>query len=163
MIESAMKNPRLVIPILALLAVLVSACASTPRPTPPVAGAPLVQPWGSVRLQAADGTIDPSITDNFIRSLQAKRDEMRQAGGTDKILYRALTLSGGGSRGAYGAGVLSGWTVRGDRPQFDVVTGISTGACWPRTRFSGRSSMTVLRSIKTQVTTTCFGSAAHWQ
>lgn len=40
----------------------------------------------------------------------------------------ALTLSGGGSSGAFGAGVLSGWTKTGKRPSFDVVTGISTGA-----------------------------------
>lgn len=39
-----------------------------------------------------------------------------------------LCLSGGGSLGAYSVGVLVGWTERGDRPQFDVVTGISTGA-----------------------------------
>jgi hypothetical protein len=39
-----------------------------------------------------------------------------------------LCLSGGGSYGAYSAGVLVGWTQRGDRPCFDVVTGISTGA-----------------------------------
>ena len=38
-----------------------------------------------------------------------------------------LCLSGGGSFGAYSAGVLVGWTERGDRPTFDVVTGISTG------------------------------------
>jgi hypothetical protein len=123
-----MRNRSLAIALLASLAVLVSACASTPRPTPPVAGAPLAQPWGSVPLMAADGEIDQSIIDNFVQSLRAKRDLHQQAGRTDKIPYRALTLSGGGSRGAYGAGVLSGWTVRGDRPQFDVVTGISTGA-----------------------------------
>jgi predicted patatin/cPLA2 family phospholipase len=39
-----------------------------------------------------------------------------------------LCLSGGGSFGAYSAGVLAGWSERGDRPSFDVVTGISTGA-----------------------------------
>jgi predicted acylesterase/phospholipase RssA len=39
-----------------------------------------------------------------------------------------LSLSGGGAYGAYTAGVLCGWTARGDRPDFDVVTGISTGA-----------------------------------
>jgi len=137
MINSAVNNSRLAIPMLALLTVLVSACASTPRPTPPEAGAPLVQPWGSVPLQAADGEIDQSITDSFIRSLQARRDEMQQTGVAGKIPYRALTLSGGGSRGAYGAGVLSGWTVRGDRPQFDVVTGISTGALLATHAFLG--------------------------
>ena len=39
-----------------------------------------------------------------------------------------LVLSGGGVNGAYTAGVLKGWTASGNRPQFDVVTGISTGA-----------------------------------
>ncbi len=41
---------------------------------------------------------------------------------------RFLALSGGGSDGAFGAGLLVGWTDHGDRPQFDVVTGVSTGA-----------------------------------
>src|SRR5262245_4562815 len=40
----------------------------------------------------------------------------------------ALVLSGGGMNGAYTAGVLKGWTASGERPTFDVVTGISTGA-----------------------------------
>jgi len=39
-----------------------------------------------------------------------------------------LALSGGGMNGAYGAGFLIGWTARGDRPNFDIVTGISVGA-----------------------------------
>ena len=42
-----------------------------------------------------------------------------------------LVISGGGDWGAFGAGVLKGWgRVKGDlaRPQFDVVTGVSTGA-----------------------------------
>ncbi|HEV3436441.1 MAG TPA: patatin-like phospholipase family protein, partial [Gemmata sp.] len=39
-----------------------------------------------------------------------------------------LCLSGGGSFGAFSAGVLCGWTAKGTRPNFDVVTGISTGA-----------------------------------
>jgi len=39
-----------------------------------------------------------------------------------------LALSGGGGDGAFGAGILCGWTAAGTRPQFKVVTGISTGA-----------------------------------
>lgn len=40
----------------------------------------------------------------------------------------ALALSGGGQDGAFGAGLLCGWTKAGNRPQFKLVTGISTGA-----------------------------------
>lgn len=39
-----------------------------------------------------------------------------------------LAISGGGDRGAFGAGLLTGWTAHGSRPQFKVVTGISAGA-----------------------------------
>lgn len=39
-----------------------------------------------------------------------------------------LALSGGGAKGAFGAGFLNGWTDSGTRPEFKIVTGISTGA-----------------------------------
>jgi predicted acylesterase/phospholipase RssA len=39
-----------------------------------------------------------------------------------------LALSGGGPDGAFGAGVLRAWTESGTRPEFDIVSGISTGA-----------------------------------
>jgi Patatin-like phospholipase len=39
-----------------------------------------------------------------------------------------LSVSGGGSNGAFGAGILFGWTAAGTRPEFTVVTGISTGS-----------------------------------
>jgi hypothetical protein len=41
--------------------------------------------------------------------------------------YHVLALSGGGLYGAFGVGILMGWTEAGTRPPFDVVTGISTG------------------------------------
>ena len=43
-------------------------------------------------------------------------------------VHTVLALSSGGADGAYGAGVLVGWTKSGTRPKFDVVTGVSTGA-----------------------------------
>jgi predicted acylesterase/phospholipase RssA len=39
-----------------------------------------------------------------------------------------LVISGGGSDGAFGAGLLVGWSEHGSRPDFQIVTGISTGA-----------------------------------
>jgi len=43
-------------------------------------------------------------------------------------VHSILALSGGGANGAYGAGVIVGWSQTGTRPDFDIVTGISTGA-----------------------------------
>ncbi len=48
-----------------------------------------------------------------------------------------LVLSGGGENGAYGAGVLNGWTKAGTRPDFGVVTGASTGALIAPFAFAG--------------------------
>jgi predicted patatin/cPLA2 family phospholipase len=48
-----------------------------------------------------------------------------------------LALSGGGDNGAFGAGVLCGWTEHGSRPPFKLVTGISTGALMAPFAFLG--------------------------
>jgi patatin-like phospholipase len=47
-------------------------------------------------------------------------------GGRPLVEY--LALSGGAKDGAFGAGLLVGWSKRGDRPKFEVVTGVSAGA-----------------------------------
>jgi hypothetical protein len=39
-----------------------------------------------------------------------------------------LAISGGGANGAFGAGLLFGWTQTGTRPEFQIVTGVSAGA-----------------------------------
>ena len=111
-----------------LLLLVLSACAVTHRPTPPPVGEPVEQAWGSVPILSVHAAAGTSLSQSLIDSLRTKFVQARAENPTGKIPYRALALSGGGSRGAYGAGVMSGWTVRGDRPQFDVVTGVSTGA-----------------------------------
>jgi predicted acylesterase/phospholipase RssA len=61
-----------------------------------------------------------------------------------------LSLSGGGDDGAYGAGLLIGWAERGDRPQFNLVTGISTGALIAPFAFMGKEYDPVLREVYTK-------------
>lgn len=61
-----------------------------------------------------------------------------------------LALSGGGSDGAFGAGVLAGWTKRGDRPEFQVVTGVSAGAIIAPFAYLGPSEDEKLHTIWTQ-------------
>lgn len=52
----------------------------------------------------------------------------QKASGNVSKTRNFLAVSGGGSNGAFGAGVLFGWTASGKRPEFTVVTGISTGS-----------------------------------
>jgi hypothetical protein len=60
-----------------------------------------------------------------------------------------LLISGGGSDGAYGAGLLVGWTEAGNRPEFQVVTGISTGAIIAPFAFLGPAYDSTLRELYT--------------
>ena len=62
-----------------------------------------------------------------------------------------LAVSGGGDNGAFGAGLLIGWTERGDRPEFKLVTGVSTGALIAPFAFLGPSYDGVLRHVYTEV------------
>jgi predicted acylesterase/phospholipase RssA len=60
-----------------------------------------------------------------------------------------LALSGGGGDGAYGTGVLNGWTASRTRPEFTVVSGVSTGAMIAPFAFLGPSYDGVLRELYT--------------
>ena len=61
-----------------------------------------------------------------------------------------LALSGGGEGGAFGAGLLNGWTATGTRPEFTVVTGISTGALIAPFAFLGSDYDWVLDELYTE-------------
>jgi hypothetical protein len=60
-----------------------------------------------------------------------------------------LALSGGGADGAYGAGVLNGWTAAGTRPKFSIVSGVSTGALIAPLAFLGPAYDATLRDVYT--------------
>jgi predicted acylesterase/phospholipase RssA len=62
-----------------------------------------------------------------------------------------LVLSGGGADGAFGAGVLVGWSEAGGRPRFDVVTGVSTGALMATLVFLGPEYDSTLKDVYTSV------------
>lgn len=62
-----------------------------------------------------------------------------------------LSISGGGGRGAFGAGLLSGWTKHGDRPDFNMVTGVSTGALTAPFAFLGSKYDPTLKVLYTTV------------
>jgi len=63
-----------------------------------------------------------------------------------------LVLSGGGMYGAFTAGILVGWSTLGTRPNFDVVTGVSTGALIAGLVFVGPAYDAELQRLYTTIT-----------
>jgi predicted acylesterase/phospholipase RssA len=62
-----------------------------------------------------------------------------------------LAISGGGDNGAFGAGVLVGWSESGARPSFKIVTGISTGALIAPLAFVGPEYDPLLADMYTTI------------
>lgn len=99
----------------------------------------------------ADG--DPAVFRALAYETVAKATARRAAAGIkpeNAPPTAFLAISGGGDDGAYGAGLLVGWTARGDRPQFAVVTGISTGALSAPFAFLGADYDDQLKRVYTE-------------
>ena len=78
---------------------------------------------------------------------RARSDVRAGEAGRVGAINNVLAISGGGSNGAYGAGLLSGWSERGSRPEFTVVTGASAGALIAPFAFLGPSYDPVLENL----------------
>ncbi len=99
---------------------------------------------------------DPAlVADAQVRETDASGKPLRDAEVPETLDGRhdVLLLSGGGSDGAFGAGVLVGWTESGKRPSFDIVTGVSTGALMATLAFLGPAHDPDLRRLYTEITT----------
>jgi predicted acylesterase/phospholipase RssA len=112
---------------LCLAAVVVTTgCAAIHREPAPEAALNTTRPVGFqsiVRYANSYSNGDPRVIGaRFSETLQRHR-----ANSLDGPL-NILALSGGGAGGAFGAGALIGLSRRGERPQFDIVTGVSAGA-----------------------------------
>ena len=122
-----------------LLVPLLAACTGTRvHPAPPVDKSAIAQVPGFEGVRAWGDELPDDTVRRARKLSDAMSSRMRQGedlpnGGVVDV----LVLSGGGSDGAYGAGLLSGWTARGGRPEFWVVTGISTGALIAPFAFAG--------------------------
>lgn len=68
--------------------------------------------------------------------------------------HNYLVISGGGANGAYGAGVLKAWSEMGTRPEFTIVTGVSTGALTAPFAFLGSDYDAKLEELYTTLDTT---------
>lgn len=133
--------------------VMLSACATLDRlPAVPLALATEIQPLDIPYARFyADG--NPALLEGLARQTIAKRRAyLSKAGIRPKRGAETsfLAISGGGDDGAFGAGLLVGWTARGDRPEFAVVTGISTGALSAPFAFLGPEYDHALKSVYTE-------------
>ncbi|MEM0943929.1 MAG: patatin-like phospholipase family protein [Pseudomonadota bacterium] len=123
-------------------------------PAPPAALADEVNPPGfsDIRFYGLgdDVEIRPEV-DKVLSQIRARiaREGRKPNGG----VWDALVLSGGGPDGAFGAGLLNGWTREGSRPEFGLVTGISTGALIAPFAFLGPDYDDALRRFYTQTNT----------
>jgi hypothetical protein len=129
-------------------------CASLPRdPVPPAyADKAVVIEGAQVRYW---GDREPAnfraLASEKWAQVQATRPSLLRKGTRPRVDF--LAISGGGSDGAFGAGLLVGWTARGDRPEFDIVTGISAGALTAPFAFLGPKYDPALKAVYTTYST----------
>ena len=133
---------------LACLLLGLVACASVPQhvPVPPeladaaeIAWMPQARFWGDETPAWVDGMLASSP--------RALREAVPALFGKP---HTYLAVSGGGANGAFGAGLLAGWTANGSRPEFSLVTGISTGALIAPFAFLGAEHDHLLQEAYTQ-------------
>ena len=115
--------------------VLRVATSRAERPAAPPAEAYSLLPWGAVDSLANEPQDDASRPPPLPAAHAVFDDASRTPDGRPRLAL--LALSGGGARGAFGAGLLTGWTQSGTRPRFAAVTGISTGALMGTFAFLG--------------------------
>ena len=87
--------------------------------------------------------------DSFVNDVIALEKSRGKNAFTGDANY--LALSGGGDDGAFGAGLLVGWTKQGSRPEFNLVTGISTGALIAPFAYLGKDYDAMLESVYTSI------------
>jgi hypothetical protein len=128
-------------------------CSSLPRdPVPPALADQVaviegvqVRYWGD----RAPDNIDALAAEKWAQLRATRPNLLKKA----RPQINFLAVSGGGSDGAFGAGLLVGWTARGDRPEFDIVTGISTGALTAPFAFLGPRYDPALKAVYTTYST----------
>jgi predicted acylesterase/phospholipase RssA len=138
--------------------IMVSGCTTVLTRAPaPEAGLDEARPYGIEGdfIRAWGDALDTASAEALIEGRIATLSDILadRRGTATSIESPMLALSGGGPDGAFGAGLLAGWAARGDRPDFTVVSGVSTGAIIALFAFLGPAYDPVLRDIYTNYTT----------
>ena len=130
---AAGRSDRYLILLVTLSLVILSGCAARRRlaAVPDVLDERAYVPGmgTGIRYFPRDPAHVQLFIDDYLKSLELEKAYLATQGQTGPLPAAAyLAISGGGDNGAFAAGFLNGWTKAGTRPQFKLVTGISTGA-----------------------------------
>ena len=108
-----------------------------------LAGMPSIRAWGDSPAESV-AAISRMKRTKIEALVEARRASQRSRE------FNILAISGGGDNGAFGAGLLVGWGDAGNRPDFELVTGVSAGALIAPFAYLGRSRDTALKEVFTK-------------
>jgi hypothetical protein len=152
-LQTKTGKPWQLIRVAALLVPLGLTACATPQRLPAVPSGQVTQAHPAVdKVRYIVGLNFKEFGDEYLLSLKREEAYMASTGHSGPLPPASfLAISGGGGDGAFGAGLITGWTGHG-RPQFKVVTGISTGALIAPFAFLGAKYDPVLQAIYTRTT-----------
>jgi hypothetical protein len=131
---------------------VVAACSSLERlPSVPPSATQEAQPLGLANARFLPLQQRDDIIAEGQRAVERQRQSLGLSPDAPLPPTHFLAISGGGDDGAFGSGVLVGWTDAGDRPQFDIVTGVSTGSLIAPFAFLGPAYDPQLRQVYTTI------------
>ena len=142
---------RLLFILLSFSVTVLSGCANLPERKPmnaelqevaTIPGIPDARSWADTRPE--------NYEDWMSLSKQEIRERYPETFGKP---HNYLAISGGGARGAFGAGLLNGWTDTGTRPEFTIVTGVSTGSILAPFAFLGSDYDHLIKKFYTTLST----------
>ena len=148
------RETSIIAVLLAVLLLLLQGCATLSRLSAvpvkettraEIPGIPNARFW-------VDADLNPLIREDLTEFEREEVEWTREGHRGPLPPAHYLAISGGGDNGAFGAGLLVGWTQAGDRPTFKLVTGVSTGALIAPFAFLGPEYDETLRAVYTQVT-----------
>ena len=139
--------------IAVLVLALLTGCSGLPRNPVPVEDIRRAEIPGMPGVRAWGGQLNAAFQADLVASIQQEPAGVFPLDDSGYPIYHGLALSGGGSNGAFGAGILNGWTQAGTRPDFKIVTGISTGALIAPFAFLGSRYDEQLKTVYTTTRT----------
>jgi len=129
-----------------------SGCATLRHPVPQDMIA-IAQIPGMPEIRTVFGVPNPELQKSLLGSIVEDKPGDYPVDSNGDRVYPMLCISGGSANGAYGAGLLKGWSDEGSRPKFKVVTGVSTGAITAPFAFLGKDYDDAIMHVYTTMST----------